>query len=162
MKKDKDKLSPKMKLLFFIFLLFIGTFRIFATGTDPKINKVCFNDNCFSVELALTPQEQIQGLMFREFLPQNSGMLFIFDKEEIWPFYMKNTLIPLDIIWVNKKKMVVFIEENARPCREEPCPLIYPDKSAAYVIELNAGMSDEIGLEAGCIVEFIGDKESRE
>ena len=64
------------------------------------------------------------GLMFRENMDSDRGMLFIFEKEGEYPFWMKNTLIPLDIIWINKDKEVVFISENAQPCEEgKPCLL---------------------------------------
>ncbi|MDD3297019.1 MAG: DUF192 domain-containing protein [Candidatus Omnitrophica bacterium] len=149
------------RLLFFILVLLANISNASFVHADPKINKVCFNDNCFSVELALTPQKQRIGLMFRDFLPPGHGMLFIFDKEDIWPFYMKNTSIPLDIIWINSQRKVVFIKENAIPCREEPCPIIYPDNNAIYVLELNAGTANILGLEPGCLLKFIESREKK-
>jgi uncharacterized membrane protein (UPF0127 family) len=109
----------------------------------------CFENNCFEVELAITPEERNRGLMFRESLERNKGMLFIFEKEGEYPFWMRNTLIPLDMIWISEEGEVVFIEENAEPCSDSFCPGINPEKNAKYVLEINGGISNNIGLEVG-------------
>ncbi len=111
--------------------------------------KVCFNDNCFYVELAQTKEERENGLMFRTDLAENRGMLFIFDQEGTYSFWMKNTLIPLDIIWLDENKEAVFIKNNAQPCEEKKCPGIYPNRKAKYVLEINGGMADKINLKIG-------------
>ena len=115
----------------------------------PKQNQVCINDNCFYVELATTPDERALGLMFREHLDPDKGMLFIFEEEGVHPFWMKNTLIPLDIIWISEDKEVVFISKNTQPCKTDICPSINPGKKARYVLEVNGGVSDKIGLNVG-------------
>ncbi len=112
-------------------------------------SQVCFDDSCFYVELATTPDEQSRGLMFRDHLDQDRGMLFVFPKEDLYPFWMKNTLIPLDIIWIDENKEVVFISKNTQPCGELSCPMINPGEKAKYVLEVNAGVSDSIGLLIG-------------
>jgi uncharacterized membrane protein (UPF0127 family) len=112
-------------------------------------SQVCFRENCFYVELALTPEEQSRGLMFRDHLDQDRGMLFVFQEEGIYPFWMKNTLIPLDIIWIGENKEVVFISKNTQPCGELSCPMINPGGKAKHVLEVNAGVSDEIELVVG-------------
>ena len=117
-------------------------------------HKVCVKGRCFSVELARTDQERSQGLMFRESLGHNQGMLFLFDEERPYPFWMKNTRIPLDIIWIDKNKKVVFIKRDARPCTLDECETIYPLGKAMYVLELNAGVADEIKLNPGDSLQF--------
>jgi len=92
--------------------------------------------------------------MFRKHLDDDRGMLFIFDEENLYPFWMKNTLIPLDILWINNKKEIIFIYKNAQPCTTEPCPVIDPNKKAKYVLELKGGTSDKIGLALGDKVLF--------
>jgi len=121
---------------------------------NNKKNQVCFKNNCFEVELAITPEERNRGLMSEESLGQNRGMLFIFQEEGRYTFWMKNTLIPLDIIWINSNNEVVFISENTQPCKEDSCPLIIPNKEAKYVLEINGGISKEIGLGVGDRVEM--------
>jgi len=87
--------------------------------------------------------------MFRKELAQNRGMLFIFEKEDIYPFWMKNTFIPLDIIWINADKEVVFLSKDNSPCKEISCLSINPQRPAKYVLEVNAGAIDKIGLKLG-------------
>ena len=67
---------------------------------------------------------------------------------------MKNTLIPLDIIWLSKEKEVVFIKKEAQPCGDGNCPIISPDKEAKYVLEIKGGVANEIGLKAGEVLVF--------
>lgn len=112
-------------------------------------NKVCFNQNCFSVELAKTEAEREKGLMNRKQLDKNSGMLFIFNKEGIYPFWMKDTLIPLDMIWIDGNSVVVFIAKNVQPCKSLICPIMNPKIGAKYVLEVNAGISKELGIKVG-------------
>jgi hypothetical protein len=106
------------------------------------------------VELATTPEDRARGLMFRKHLDDDRGMLFIFEEENVYPFWMKNTFIPLDILWINSKKEIVFIHRDAQPCRMDPCPVINPGKKALYVLELKEGSSDKIGLVEGDKVLF--------
>jgi uncharacterized membrane protein (UPF0127 family) len=117
-------------------------------------DSVCFRSSCFYVELAKTREEQVQGLMFREKLEQNKGMLFAFNEEGDYPFWMKNTLIPLDIIWINSNREVVFISKNAQPCGEAECLSIDPGKQAKYVLEINGGLADRTGLKPGDALDF--------
>ena len=116
-------------------------------------NKVCFQNFCFEVEIAKTLEQRRQGLMFRQSLDQDKGMLFDFGEQGKHSFWMKNMLIPLDIIWLNENNEVVFIRKNAQPCLEGKCESIMADKPARYVLEINAGLADKIGL--GLASQFI-------
>ena len=120
-----------------------------AGRLTERQNRVCSKSNCFDVELAVTPGKIARGLMFREYLDSDKGMLFVFKEEGNYPFWMKNTLIPLDIIWINGDKEVVYISENATPCKEDFCPQINPSKDAKYVLEVNGVISKKIGLKIG-------------
>ncbi len=119
-----------------------------------QANRVCFKTKCFQVELAATSETQTQGLMFREHLPPNEGMLFLFAKEARYGFWMKNTYIPLDIIWIDQNKKVVFIKENARPCQQDDCLIMRPPAKARYALEVNAGAAKDTGLDIGDQLEF--------
>jgi uncharacterized membrane protein (UPF0127 family) len=119
-----------------------------ATPQNPS-NSVCFGANCFSVELAKSPAEQEKGLMDRVELGQNNGMLFIFNKEGIYPFWMKNTLIPLDMIWIDSNNKVVFIAKNVQPCKTLICPTVVSSAKAKYILEVNAGVCEKIGIQVG-------------
>jgi uncharacterized membrane protein (UPF0127 family) len=135
------------KIILIIFLLFV------TSCTTPK-NSVCFENNCFEVELAVTEEERAVGLMHREYLDQDKGMLFIFEEPGEYGFWMKNTLIPLDIVWIDENKEVIFIGKDIRSCKQEPCPSINPRKPTKFVLELNADTADKIGLEKGDKLEF--------
>ena len=106
------------------------------------------------MQVAETKQEQEQGLMFVKSLPPNSGMLFIYKDEAVRYFYMKNTYIPLDIIWMDKRKKVVFIKKNAQPVNLDVYETIQPQEEAMYVLELNAGSLDRIGLRVNDTLRF--------
>jgi uncharacterized membrane protein (UPF0127 family) len=118
-------------------------------GEPTNYSRICFDDNCFQIELAITPAEQSRGLMYRDQLDPDRGMLFVFQTERIYPFWMKNTLIPLDIIWIDNNLTVVHIEENAQPCSPLSCSMITPDHEAKYVLEINGGLVDRIALGIG-------------
>lgn len=121
---------------------------VFIKG-DKKWGKVCYKNNCFDVELALTPMEQTAGLMFRKKLDLNRGMLFAYKDEQKHSFWMKNTFIPLDIIWINKDKEIVFIHKNSQPCKDDFCPSVSSPAKAKYIFEINGGVSEKIGLKEG-------------
>ena len=101
------------------------------------------------MELAITDEEHKKGLMFREVLEDDQGMLFVYNKEGQHNFWMKNTFLSLDIIWINHNQEVVFINKETQPCLKEHCAVIYPNKNSKYVLEINAGLIDEMGLEVG-------------
>ena len=99
-----------------------------------------------SVEVADSPHERSIGLMYRKELLANSGMLFIFPEEEEHSFWMKNTLISLDILFIDKKNTIVFIAEKTTPFSESLITSIIP---SSYVLEVNAGYVQEHGIKIG-------------
>src|SRR3989338_1279150 len=123
----------------------------FNKSKEPQ---VCFEDTCFNVEIVDTSAEREIGLMNRAELDSDSGMLFIFESEGNYPFWMKNTLIPLDMIWIDKNNSIVDIE-TALPCEADPCPVISPSGDALYVLEINAGLSSQKGIITGMQAELI-------
>jgi len=92
-----------------------------------------------SLEIARTPKEREKGLMFREELDRDKGMLFVFDDEAPRSFWMKNTLIPLDMMFIDSEKKIIKIIENAQPCRNDPCRHYSSEIPAMYVLEMNSG-----------------------
>ena len=103
----------------------------------------------FTVELAQTPEEQSLGLMFRDSLPADHGMLFLFPGEARRSFWMKNTRIPLDIFYFDAERKLVSVAENAQPCRTQRCPPYPSAAPARYVLELRAGTAAELGVRPG-------------
>ncbi len=105
----------------------------------------------FKVEIAVTPEEQERGLMFRNSLGDNAGMLFIFEKDEIRTFWMRNTYIPLDIIFISSGLRVVHVHDFARP-RDETN--INSRFGAKYVVEVNGGKAAACRIGPGTRVRF--------
>jgi len=108
----------------------------------------------FTVELAETSEKQALGLMFRDSMAEDHGMLFLFPAESRRSFWMKNTRIPLDILYFDSDLALVSVAADARPCRSARCPS-YPSEGAAqYVLELNAGKAAELGVRPGDVLEL--------
>jgi uncharacterized protein len=103
----------------------------------------------FKVEIAETFEEKTKGLMNREIMPEDQGMLFTYADEEFRSFWMKSTLIPLDIVFIDGDFNVVDIKKDAQPCAADPCTLYVSESPAQYVLEINAGISKKIGLKTG-------------
>jgi uncharacterized membrane protein (UPF0127 family) len=110
----------------------------------------------YSLELALTPEEQTLGLMFRESLPERTGMLFVFPETAPHHFWMKNTMIPLDMIWMDEGGKVVFISANTPPCKADPCPNYGPDGPVRTVLEIAGGKAQAEGIAVGKRLELLG------
>ena len=154
------KLS-KIQLIFIIILAIILILSFAKSNHNPKINqntnnsnnisKVCIKENCFSVELAISNEEKQRGLMFKESLDKDKGMLFIYNEESKQSFWMKDTLIPLDIIWIDKYSKIVNIA-TVEPCKKDPCEIYSPDENALYILEINAGLTNEDDIKEGDIV----------
>jgi uncharacterized protein len=105
----------------------------------------------FVVEMARTPQQQNQGLMFRTTLADDKGMLFPFPQPRIASFWMRNTLIPLDIIFIGSDGRIVNIAENTTPYSLEPVVSIAP---VTAVLELRGGLTAQLGIKAGDAVTW--------
>jgi len=103
----------------------------------------------FSVEIADTQEEHALGLMFRDSMPADEGMIFIFPDEAMRRFWMKNTRIPLDIMYFDKDLKMVSVSANTPPCRVSRCPSYPSAAPAKYVLELNAGVAAELGVGPG-------------
>ena len=151
----KMDLNVILLVILFFALGYLGVYYadIFLTPKTKQSteNQICFNSTCFTVELAKTTAEQEKGLMNRTELQKDKGMLFIFNNEGLYQFWMKNTLIPLDMIWMDGNNKIVFMAQNVQPCKTMICPNINPLVNAKYVLEINAGVAAENGIKAGDI-----------
>src|SRR5918992_22977 len=109
------------------------------------------------VEVPDELEEFARGLMFRNHLPWNAGMLFAFNEEEPQRFTMKNTLIPLDMIFADSSSKIIDIKENVPPCKQEECPTYPSREPAQYVLEVNAGFVQEKGIRIGDELETLNE-----
>ncbi len=164
----------KKRILLTVVAVVLFCFVLYIIGLDVKNSEenitlpqtdfyeVCFNSlKCFNVEIADDSKERQKGLMFRESLKEDSGMLFVFEQRGQYSFWMKNTSIPLDMIWIDEESddnfYVSAIISDARPCDEnitKICPVYEPGANAKYVLELNANSTKKNGIEVGDEVEI--------
>jgi len=127
----------------------------------PALQRVCIRGTCFDAELAVTEEERARGLMDRAALPRDRGMLFVFPVEALHRFWMKNTRIELDIIFIGADRRIVGIARRAQPCRRDPCETYGPEAPAGYALEIAGGLAAAHGFAAGDLVEFGGSTPSR-
>jgi hypothetical protein len=148
---------------------FLLSTLLFSCGDEPKESKIETSEIEFKkegelyllkssdsikkidIEIADNQYEHETGLMYRQSMKEAQGMLFIYPEEALRSFYMKNTYIPLDIIFYSKDSSVVSFTENAQPLDETSLP---SDKPAKFILELNAGKVKEWNIEVGDKIDF--------
>jgi hypothetical protein len=119
-------------------------------GDDPRRAEVILpGDRRVIAEIADTPARIARGYMFRREVREDEGMVFVFPEPGFHPFWMKNTLVPLDIIWMDDAFTVFHIEHMTPPCKADPCPGYGPVRKARYVLELRGGTARRAGLKPG-------------
>jgi uncharacterized membrane protein (UPF0127 family) len=124
-----------------------------VTGSTPMmLLRGEHDEQQYFIELALTAEETRRGLMHRQVMVPNFGMLFVFDSDRPRSFWMRNTLIPLDMVFIRSDGVIDSVQENAEPLTESPRP---STGAARYVLELNAGEVERLGLRAGSAVAFM-------
>ncbi len=123
---------------------------LLVTGCAPRaLPWVELKGVRYEVELATNNEARARGLMFRDSLPSDHGMLFVFPYEGPQAFWMRNTKIPLDILYFDRDLRFVSVAAGVPPCTTQECPS-YPSKAPAmYVLELNAGHSRRLGVVTG-------------
>jgi len=115
-----------------------------ATGPSAELK-----GQRFEIEIADNDATRERGLMFRDSMPADHGMLFLFDDSSVRTFWMKNCRMPLDILFFDQNYKLVSVQQRVPPCRSEPC-VVYPSEGPAqYVLELNAGTVDKLGVKPG-------------
>ena len=102
-----------------------------------------------AAELAESDESREAGLMFRPALGEREGMLFTFDTPRRYAFWMRNVLIPLDILWLDRRGRVVWLVESAQPCEADPCPTYVPAEKAVFVLEVPGGFARRHGVGVG-------------
>ena len=136
-------------------ILLTASFIFFTpVAYSAQPTRVCFQNNCVKVETANTDIKRARGLQGRDSLEAGQGMLFIFPQESGYDFWMKDTLIPLDMIWMDKHFKVVDVKENVPPCEKDPCEVYVPIAVAKYVLEINAQGAKNYGIKIGDAAVF--------
>jgi len=123
-----------------------------ACAAEPRvIVHTARGDVAVTVEVASTPERQTLGLMYRKEMPESAGMLFVFAETTEHSFWMKNTALPLDMIFIGDDHRIVGIVPDAVPFTTTPRTVGVPSR---YVLEVNAGFSERHGLQRGDRVTF--------
>ena len=137
------------KSIYLIFYFFLVSFNTFS---NEKIDVSIYNKNItFNVEVAKTIEERRIGLMYRKKLLNNEGMLFIFPREKIIQLWMKNTYIPLDVIFISENKVIVDIKKSMEKLSET---IVKSKVKSRYALEFNAGLINKLDIEIGDKVLF--------
>lgn len=106
------------------------------------------------VEVMVEDEDRQMGLMFRPSLPEDRGLLFVFEAADFHGIWMKNCRFPIDILWLDGDHKVVHLAEGVPPCKAEPCPVYSPMRRAAYVVELSAGQARREKAVLGAALSF--------
>lgn len=147
----------KIKILVLVFLIAAAFFFFFVyrkNGNEYNIVYFPKQNISLNVRLAENPSEWSRGLMFEKSFLENEGMLFVFPDEIPRQFWMKNMNFPLDIIFISADKTIVALKDNFAPCVSADCPSYQSSKPAKYVLEANAGFSEEHDLKIGQNIEI--------
>lgn len=118
-------------------------------------NKLCSDSICFDIEYAATPPERQKWLMYRENMPELIGMLFVFERPWLLQFWMKNTLLVLDMIRLDDTYKITYIAKDVQPCPPElwdGCPTYWPTFPARYVFEVNGWMTNKYDIKVGDVM----------
>ena len=142
----------KIIIGFIVILLLFSAFIVLQINKTPTpAAKVTIDNQTFSVEIATTSAEQQQGLSGRNSLPQDQGMLFIFKTPDRYAFWMKGMKFPLDIVFINKNKIVSISHDVPAPkdTNEANLPVYTPDSPADQALEINAGLAKKFDFQKG-------------
>jgi Raf kinase inhibitor-like YbhB/YbcL family protein len=126
--------------------------------TRMAVREVCTVRHCWQAEVAVHPADRREGLMNRRQLAADRGMLFVFSRDGSHPFWMLNTLIPLDLIWLDAEGRVVHVVRDAQPCPRN-CPRFFSPLPARFVFEINAGQANHFGIETGTRFDLGGSRQ---
>lgn len=147
-----NKLVAAVLLILIAGALYTG----YVLVRPPSATRIVIGGVMLYVEVASTSAQQQAGLSNRDSMAPDHGMLFVFDSEGEWGFWMKGMRFSLDIIWFDSQRNVVFMEQGLLPCTPQGCPVYAPPVKAMYVLEVNAGFVQAHGIATGEMFSFVG------
>ena len=153
------------KVLIWAAVLLFGPFHVFGAGPKPPQGLISGGGlatittpqgNTIYAEVADTQDKRAEGLMYRTSLAPDHGMIFLFPELGYYTFWMKNTKISLDIIWMEKNGKIIYIEPAVPICtrQDDGCPRYHSHKKSRYVLEINAGMAKKLDLSPGTLLNL--------
>ncbi len=143
-----------MRILPLVLLLALPLFGAGSTAAAAQTATVELRGYSYAVETAEDDASRARGLMFRSRMPVDHGMLFIFQDDAPRAFWMKNTLISLDMLFFDAERRLLSVQHDVPPCRADPCAGYPSGAPARYVLELNAGQARVIGATPGDVLEI--------
>jgi uncharacterized protein len=151
--RDLNKLLAALFLFLTVGALY-GGYVILRPSASNTV-QVQFGKVTLSVEVAKSAADQQKGLSDRDAMANDHGMLFVFDSEATWGFWMKDMRFSLDIIWFDSQRHVVYVEKSLTPCTPQDCPIYTPPTKAMYVLEVNAGFIQNHKIALGDTFQFL-------
>ena len=148
------KILKFILIIVVIIIVYLLIVNFWPKGGSKVIFNTASGAHEYAVEVSDNKDTRTKGLMERDTLEKNKGMIFIFEEERIPAFWMKNMRFPLDMVFMDKNLKVVDYYENVPACKADPCPHYLPNTNSKYVVEVNAGTVKEIGLTRGDMVEY--------
>lgn len=144
-------LTRRKVLYIFFALLFLLVVSNFFRAVQPQGSFLSFSGgHRIYLEIADTPEERMLGLFLMETLPEDRGMLFIFEEEEPLQVWTRHYSFPVDLLWLDRGFEVVHLEKDVPPCQEDPCPLYTPsNERARYAVQIAAGQIEAQGTRKG-------------
>lgn len=133
-------------------ILIISLVWLFSVYSKPVLNQAFISSMPLNLEIADSESERIKGLSSREYLPQDSGLLFIFGSPGRYGIWMKDMFFPIDIAWLDENKKIIHLEQNVLP--ETYPEVFYPTDNSLYVLEVNAGFFEKNKIEIGQTLEM--------
>lgn len=163
MEKNKGLSPTENKMLVKLLKIFVGAFVLalilkllpLDNLEITQFKKLRVAGKEVKAELSVSSKKLAKGLSGRKEMARDTGMLFVFEKEGIHPFWMKDTLIPLDIVFMDSSFTVVDMRKNLQPCNDAVCDKIISTKNFKYALELNSGWTDENNLKIGDKIELV-------
>jgi uncharacterized membrane protein (UPF0127 family) len=126
-----------------------------ADGGEPKLVPLRLpSGRELRAELMVTEEARARGVMFRDSLPQDRALLFVFEAPAFYGMWMRNCRFAIDMIWLDVDRRVVHVAERVPPCKRDPCPSYQPLRRARYVVEMNAGQARREKVRVGALIEF--------
>ena len=136
-----------------VILAVLTAYFFIRTNAEENELTIIVGNTTIEIEIAETSEQRIKGLSGRKSLPDNRGLLFIYDQPAFYEIWMKDMNFPIDIIWFDSDKKIVSISENVKP---ESFPEVFlPNDLALYVLEVNAGFSDENRIKIGDKFDYL-------
>jgi uncharacterized membrane protein (UPF0127 family) len=155
---DETKELKRMKKIIGLLLLLVLAAVTAGADTEIKTIPLYIGSEKFVVEIADTVKKQMLGLMYRESIPDDYGMLFVYPGPDYHSMWMKNCKVNLDIIFLDNNKRVINMYINVPPCFKEPCESYPSKRPARYALELRGNRAKELNLQPGDAIFFIVDK----